>query len=823
MRPLPDLPIEEVVDDLTSAFRSGNRVVLVAPPGSGKTTIVPLRLLDQSWLDGKIVVLEPRRLATRAAARRMAHLLGEEVGQTIGYVTRDERRTSKSTQIEVVTEGVLTRRLQRDPALGGTAVVVFDEFHERNLQTDLGLALILDSIDALRPDLRLLVMSATLDARKVAELIDAPVVSGSGRIHPVDLRWSPLSRTGRLDQHVVSVVRQAMGEPGDILVFLPGMAEIERVARLLEGIDADIHLLHGSLSVQAQDGALLPSARRKVVLSTDIAETSLTVEGVRIVIDSGLARAPRFDHHTGMTRLRTVPISKSSAEQRAGRAGRTEPGVAYRLWSLIEHGTRRPHTEPEITQVDLAGFALELAAWGAPDPSRLSFLDPPPSRTYEEGRSLLRSLGALDHNGRLTEAGRRMLDLPLHPRLAHMIVEAPPGDRWLACVLAAMVDERDPFRRPHGEFGPGQMAPVDLGLRVEAMEGKAHDLADRGAMERLRRRAGDLARRSAADQKDLDSSRAGAVLALAYPDRLAIRRGSPGRFQLRTGTTAYLSPNDSLATEGFLIAADLDGKRKDTRIRLAAAIEPGQVAELFAEDVTEKVGLEWSGDRIVERTERRLGGLVLDTFEQRPAPGPEVAKLLASRIRKLGFQALDPDGRVQAMLDRLEFQGRERTESPQQGWSEQDLLDSLEDWLGSQLVAATSLDELDPMRALKAILPRSGRQPPSQLELSNGRKVRVSYPDGVPRMAVKAQVLYGINQHPTIGGVPVVIEVLSPANRPVQITSDLPGFWKGSWAQVRKEMLARYPKHNWPTEPSRFGADDRHQGSKAPRQNRRSG
>lgn len=804
LTPSTDLPVESVVDELATALQSGNRAVLVAPPGSGKTTIVPLRLLEQAGLDGKIVVLEPRRLATRAAARRMAYLIGEEVGATVGYVTRDDRQTSNATRIEVVTEGVLTRRLQRDPALTGTAMVVFDEFHERNLQTDLGLALTLDSIarrPGLKHPLKLLVMSATLDARRVADLIGAPVVTGTGRLYPVEMRWSPMSRTGRLDQHVASVIRQAIGEPGDILVFLPGMAEIERVARLLDGIDADVHLLHGSLSIQAQDAALLPSTRRKVVLSTDIAETSLTVEGVRIVIDSGQARSPRFDPHTGMTRLRTVPISKSSAEQRAGRAGRTEPGIAYRMWSLIEHGTRRPHSEPEITQVDLAGMALELAAWGTPDPSQLSFLDQPPPRTFREGRELLAALGAIDANGALTETGRRMLELPLHPRLARMVVNADPGDRWLACVLAAVVDERDPFRSR-----PGEHPPADLSLRVEAIGGVDNQWADRRAVERLRARASDLARRAPgpknrADREDPErhaaaSQRSGAVLALAYPDRLAIKRGSAGRFQLKTGTTAFLAATDSLAGEGFLIAADLDGKRKDARIRLAAAIDADDVALTFSSEVETKVTLQWSGDRVVARTERRLGGLALDVSEQPTDPGPDVAKLLAARVRKLGFQSLDPDGRVRAWLDRVEFQGRD------DNLSEKALLANLESWLGSQLNRASSLADLDPLRALKAMAPRQGRQPPSQVELANGRKVRVTYPDGVPRIAVRAQDLYGINRHPEIGGVPMVVEVLSPANRPVQITSDLPGFWKGSWVQVRKEMMSRYPKHDWPADPT---------------------
>jgi ATP-dependent helicase HrpB len=417
---------------------------------------------------------------------------------------------------------------------------------------------------------------------------------------------------------------------------------------------------------------------------------------------------------------------------------------------------------------------------------------------------LLTKLGAIDRVGALTDTGRRMLDLPLHPRLARMIVDADPQDRWLACVLAAVVDERDPFRSR-----PGETPPADLSLRVEAVSGINNDWADRRAVERLRVRASDLARRAPdamkpADRKNPEARgaaapRSGAVLALAYPDRLAIKRGSAGRFQLRTGTTAFLAPTDSIAREGFLIAADLDGKRKDARIRLAAAIDADDVAQMFSTEVETKVILQWSGDRVVARTERRLGGLALDASEQPADPGPDVARLLAARIRKQGFQSLDPDGRVQAWLDRLEFAGGEGRDGD---FSERALLDSLEDWLGSQLNSVASLADLEPIKALKAAAPSRGRQPPSQVELGNGRRVNVTYPDGKPRIAVRAQDLYGITRHPEIGGVPLVVEVLSPANRPVQITSDLPGFWKGSWAQVRKEMMARYPKHDWPADPT---------------------
>jgi ATP-dependent helicase HrpB len=487
----------------------------------------------------------------------------------------------------------------------------------------------------------------------------------------------------------------------------------------------------------------------------------------------------------------------------------------------------------------MAGLALELIAWGSPDPSKLAFLDQPPSRTYAEALDLLEALGAIDRTGSsrtangpsriargpslagpsLTATGRRMLDLPLHPRLGRMVADAEPEDRWLACVLAAVVDERDPFRSKQGESPPSDLAlRVDTIANANNSSADGHPWADRRAMERLRHRANDLARRSgSATENKLNSPRSGAVLALAFPDRLAIRRGSPGRFQLRTGTTAYLAPTDSLASEGFLIAADLDGKRRDARIRLAAAIDADDVAKLFSAEVETKVSLQWAGDRLVERTERRLGGLGLDIAERRPEPGPEVARMLAARIRKLGFLALDPDGRLTAQLGRLAFSNLDGAFSNLDGaFGDQNqrqdpitdryLMEHLEDWLGQQLLKAVALDEIDPIKALASFraassATRKGGQPPSRLELANGRTVKVAYPDGTPRIAVEAQDLYGVDRHPEIGGVRVVVEVLSPANRPIQITSDLPGFWRGSWAQVRKEMMARYPKHNWPINP----------------------
>ena len=488
---LPDLPVLEALPAVADALRDHRSAILVAPPGAGKTTLAPLTLMGEPWLAGqRIVMLEPRRLATRAAAQRMASLLGERVGDTVGYQTRDERHIGPGTRVEVVTEGVLTRRLQHDPSLEGYGLVVFDEVHERNLPTDLGLALLLDARGALRPDLRVLAMSATPDTKGLLKVLgaDTPVASSDGRLHPVDVVWSPMGKQDRVQEATAALVQRALREqPGDVLVFLPGIGEIRGVQRLLEGslpAGVDVFPLAGALSLAEQDEALAPSraGRRRVVLSTDIAESSLTVDGVRVVVDAGLARVPRFDQRTGMSRLTTVSTSRASADQRAGRAGRTEPGTAYRLWSKLEHGTRRAHLEPEITQVDLAGLALELAAWGTPV-DQLRWADAPPARTMQQATELLMRLDALDDDGQLTERGRRMLALPLHPRLARMVAGAAPVDGSLACVVAALLDERDVFRGRPDEL------PADLALRVGAVCGQSHDRADRRDVFRVRTRA----------------------------------------------------------------------------------------------------------------------------------------------------------------------------------------------------------------------------------------------------------------------------------------------------------------------------------------------
>ena len=838
VEPVSAPSLESVLPAVRAALAAdGGSAVLVAPPGTGKTTLVPLALLDEPWAaGGRILVLEPRRLATRAAARRMASLLGEDVGGIVGYRTRDERRVGPRSRIEVVTEGILTRRLQHDPELPGVAVV-FDEVHERNLQTDLGMAFALDAKRTIRPDLRILAMSATIDAGRLAALLSAgsggaavPVIEAGGRPHPVDVRWFPKKPNERLEPAITTVIQTALRrEEGDALVFLPGAGEITRVAQQLEtaGLPAagvDIRPLFGMLGAAEQDAALLPSppGRRRVVLATDIAETSLTVEGVRIVVDSGLARAPRFDVRTGLTRLQTVSISKASAEQRAGRAGRIAPGVVYRLWSKGEHATRRSHNDPEILQVDLAGFALELAAWGTPDADSLAFLDPPPPRTLADGRELLAALAAVDGeaNSRITPLGRRMNDLPLHPRLARMVVvSADSGDKddgILACALAALLEERDVLR------GRPDEVPTDLTLRLALIADPTtrHPSADGRAVGGARRRARELASRAGVDADRLGGLGAvpptdvGRVLSLAYPDRLAVRRSQAGRFQLRTGTGVWVPKGDPLGEEAFLVVADLDGDRREARIRMAAPIDADDVSRRFGEEVEERTSIGWQRDRdeLVERVERRLGGMVLDEITRKPPAGEEVTALLLERVRANGLRALPWDDGSRSLRARVSFLHRVDG-APWPDWSDDALLASLDEWLAPFLLFA---DRPRRSRTARSVggpegAARSRRAgvarfvAPTHVTVPSGRRVRLEYEDvdDAPILAVAVQEMFGSTTTPTIGrSTPVVLHLLSPAGRPVQITRDLAGFWSGSWSDVRKDMAGRYPKHPWPVDPA---------------------
>jgi len=828
-RELPDLPVVEAIDDLLAALSDHRRAVLVAPPGAGKTTVVPLALLDEPWLaDQRIVMLEPRRLATRAAAQRMAATTRTPIGELIGYQTRDERLITANARIEVVTEGVLTRRLQNDPELPGVGAVIFDEVHERNLTTDIGLALTLDAAASLRPDLRIVAMSATPDTDGLTRLLDAPVITSEGRTFPIDVRWLPRtpgrsggSRGGakgrsrpragrgpdRIEPDVVAAVVQALGDDeGDVLVFLPGIGEIRRTERLLHdtlGPNIDVYPLAGALTLAEQDEALAPSpaGRRRVVLSTDIAETSLTVDGVRIVIDSGLAREPRFDARSAMTRLTTVATSRASAEQRAGRAGRTEPGTAYRLWSKLEHGTRAKHRSPEITQADLAGFALELAAWGGADD--LDFIDDPPAGALAQARELLTNLHALDVDDQsITPLGRKMLGLPVHPRLARMIaVDQSP----LACAVAALVDERDIFR--------GRDVPTDLALRVGVISGRrGHDLADRGAVHRLRDRAADLARRARLpfDRGDLDPDRTGAVLLLAYPDRIAALRRA-AQYQLRGGSTAFLPADDSLVDEQFIVAADLDGKRDKARVRLAAAVDLADVLANFGPDIAEQRTITWNTDRndLTETIERRLGSIRLGSRTDRPAAGEATTAALLDRVRTTELRVLGWTAAASSLRERVAFL-HVNVGDPWPDWSLPTLLATLDTWLAPYLPGARSrsdLEGLDLTTVLRSQLPWPegsdlDEVAPSALALPTGRSVHIDYTGEQPTSSVRVQDLFGLTVHPTAGGRPIRLELLSPADRPIQVTADLPGFWAGSWTEVRKEMAGRYPKHRWPDDPA---------------------
>jgi ATP-dependent helicase HrpB len=809
--PFPDLPVAETFDALRAALTTQRRAVLVAPPGAGKTTIVPLALLDQAWLSGRrIVILEPRRLATRAAARRMASLLGERVGDTVGYQTRDERHIGPGTRIEVVTEGILTRRLQGDPELPGVGLVIFDEVHERNLPTDIGLALALDVAANLRPDLRILAMSATPDTQSLIDVLgDVPVIESDGRMHDVDIVWMPRQRRSRIEDDTVAAVQRALREQtGDVLVFLPGIGEITRTQTALRqvvGTDTDVYPLAGALSLADQDLALAPSppGRRRVVLSTDIAETSLTVDGVRVVVDSGLARAPRFDVRTGMSRLTTITTSRSSAEQRAGRAGRVEPGACYRLWSKIEHGTRAAHRSPEIEEVDLAGLVLELAAWGTAADG-LGFPTPPPRKALRAASELLLELEAIDTDHRITDIGRKMLGLPVHPRLARMLVAEPTS---LGCALAVLIDERDMLRGRPDEL------PADLSLRLRILAGRdVHDQADRRSVGRLRDRAHDLARRMRIrfDADLIDADRAGGALLHAFPDRLAARR-RPGQFQLRTGSGAWLPDTDPLAHEAFLVAADLDGKRDRSRIRLAAALDADDVADTFGDQIDETVRLEWDDGRddLVERVERRLGSMQLGATSRRPDPGEATTAALMARTRATGLAVLGWSATSISLRQRVDFLHR-NVGDPWPDWSIATLMATLEEWLAPLLSGATGrndLERVDLAMVLRSQLPWPlgadlEQIAPSRLELPTGRSVPIDYDNDQPTAGVRVQDLFGTTVHPTAGGRPIVLQLLSPADRPIQITADLPGFWAGTWADVRKDLAGRYPKHQWPDDPA---------------------
>lgn len=821
----PALPIDAVLPDISAALARGCNLVLQAPPGAGKTTRVPLALLSAAWLSGqKIVMLEPRRLAARAAARRMAETLGEKVGETVGYRVRFDSKVSAKTRIEVVTEGILVRQIQDDPELSGIGALIFDEFHERSLDADLGLALALETQGALRDDLRLIVMSATLDGGPVAALMgDCPVITSEGRAFPVETRYvPPRANTGpkgrgvpRIDGEMSAVIRQALSkETGSILAFLPGQGEITRVASDLGGTvgnDVIIAPLYGAMDAKAQDLAIqpAPSGKRKIVLSTAIAETSLTIDGIRVVVDSGLQRLPRFDPASGMTRLVTVKSSQASAEQRRGRAGRLEPGVCYRLWAEAEHRARPPFTAPEISEADLAPLTLELARWGVVDPGDLPWLEQPDSAKIDQARDVLRRLEAIDDANRITAMGRAMAGLPVHPRLAHMMLRgAQLGLVDTACALAALLSDRD-FMRGSG---------ADLRLRVEAMaQGRAPKMI-REAAKQLSRRLKDAVRKldeensggGAVDHAD----ETGLLLAFAYPDRIAERRkGGDARYRLSGGRGGVLPNEDRLAAEPWLAVAELDGQAREAKIYLAAPVSRVALEDHFSGQITARTEVFWDSqsESVIARWQRRIGALVLD---EKPAADDvdddQIIAAMIEGIRRMGLSCLPWNKESEALRARLAFlHGLDGENWPDM--SDAALLETLPDWLGPYLGGMSKRSQLRNLNLVEALL--SGidwnrrqdldRLAPSHWTVPTGSHIRIDYRAEGPALPVRLQEMFGATETPKIGGgkVPVTLHLLSPAQRPLQVTSDLEGFWKGSYAQVKAEMKGRYPKHYWPDDP----------------------
>ena len=804
------LPIHAVLEPLKAALRATNAVVLAAPPGAGKTPGVPLALLDQAWRGaGKVLVLEPRRLAARAAADRMAATLGQKAGGTVGYRTRLQSRIGPETRIEVITEGVFTRMILDDPALEGVGAVLFDEFHERSLDADLGLALARESQSVLRDDLRLLVMSATLDIAGVSKLLDgAPVIEAEGRMFPVETLYLGRNAAERFEDAAARAVIQALGEQtGSVLVFLPGQGEIHRtVQRLNERLrdpSVDVVALYGALDKSEQDRAIEPAppGRRKVVLATSVAETSLTIEGVRVVIDGGLSRVPRFEPSSGLTRLATVKVSRSSAEQRRGRAGRVEPGVCYRLWDEEQTRGLVPHQRPEIQEADLTAFALDLARWGAKSVEGLALLDPPPTGALAEARKVLTRLGALDAKGDLTAHGRRLTRIPLAPRLAHMVAVASDQDDALSgAKIAAVLSEP----------GLGGSA-VDLHDRLRGLERDRSPRA-RDAMKLAERWA------RAAGGGSGGEADAGLLLAEAFPERIARARGKPGEVLLASGRGAFLDPTEHMAREPWLAVAELGGGDSRDRIRLAAALDAATLETDLAHriEVEDRLAREPSGKPVIRRI-RRIGALVLD---EKVVGAPDRATMTAalkSEIEAGGLKALNWGEQAGALRARLAF-----LHGLDEIWpdvSDEGLLALREDWLWALLDGARSLGDIGDGKlaeALRGLVPwdlqrRLDNLAPPRLTTPLGSASIDYAAEGGPRVEIRVQELFGVKTHPTVGGgrVPLTLSLLSPARRPVQVTKDLVGFWAGSWAAVRSEMRGRYPRHPWPEDPANAAPTNR--------------
>jgi len=793
------LPVEDVLPDLRAALAVRGEAVLVAPPGAGKTTRVPVGLLDEPWAQGgKLVLLSPRRIAARAAAARMASERGERVGDTIGYRVRLDSRIGPKTRIEVVTEGVFTRMVLDDPELRGVAAVLFDEFHERSLEGDLGLALARDAQSALRPDLKILVMSATLDAARISALLgDAPVIVSEGRMFPVAHVYRPRDPRARLEQETASAVRAALAaESGSALVFLPGVREIERTAEALRADlrdpSVDVRPLYGAMSPADQDAAIAPApaGRRKVVLATSIAETSLTIDGVRIVVDAGLARRPRYEPALGLSRLETVRASQAAITQRAGRAGRLEPGVCWRLWSEGETRALPAFDRPEIMDADLAGLALDLAAWGVSDPSALTWLDPPPKPAWSEAIALLKRLRALDDEGRLTPHGAAIAKLPLPPRLAHMvIVAAEQGEALLAARIAVLLTEQGLGGRD-----------VDLRHRLHRFDGERGQRA-----EAARALAARIARVAGGEAAAVDEERAGPVLALAFPDRVAKARGAG--FVMVNGRAASVDEVSPLSREPFLVIADIAGAAGRAMVLMAAPIAIADIEAMFAGEIETRAAVSVDANGVARgRRTRRLGRVVLSEAPLEKLSADEMRDALLDAVRDEGLVLLNWDDAAKQVRARVAVM-RSLDGEAWPDWGDDALLAAIDDWLAP--VLGTRLSDVDVARALLNTLDYEQRRKldtdtPSRFETPAGSSLLIDYEaEGGPALDVRLQELFGLDKHPSIanGRVPLTLRLLSPAHRPVQTTKDLPGFWRGSYAAVRSEMRGRYPKHPWPEDP----------------------
>jgi ATP-dependent helicase HrpB len=875
---LPELPVTSALPQLREALDHSGSAVLVAPPGAGKTTLVPLALLDAPWLgNSRIVLLEPRRLAARAAARRMASLLGEEPGGTVGYAMRMESRVSAKTRILVVTEGVLSRMILDDPELKGVSAVIFDEFHERSLDGDFGLALALDVKEALRPDLRLLVMSATLDGARVAELIgQAPVIESKGRSFPVAIRYEERPAGTPVDEAMARAIRNALAdEPGSVLAFLPGQREIERTAERLEGrvgSDTDIVPLYGMLDARAQDAAIKPAAegRRKIVLATAIAETSITIDGVRVVIDSGLSRLPKFEPATGLTRLETVRVSRASAEQRAGRAGRTQPGAAIRLWRAEQTAALPAFAPPEILEADLSGLLLDCAAFGVADPSTLAFLDPPPGPAIAEARALLRELDAITPEGRLTESGKAMRKLALPVRLAHMVAEAAKNGRaGEAAMLAVLLTERGlggdsvdldrRLSRFRGEKSPRATAARQLAARLASsplLEGEVSPKATEGvgggrAPSHPPREAGVGGGRALSSPPPPRSASridpplkgegkeapppprsalrtdpphkggaAGVLLLNAWPDRVAKARGERGRFVLANGRGAAIDETDPLAGAPYLVVADLQGKVQNARIASAASVAEEDIRTVLASHLQRRTETTFD---VLKRAVRvretvRLGAIVL-TERMLPAPaGADADRAILDALRQHGLALLPWSKEAETLRQRLSWLNR-GLGAPWPDVSDEALTGTLDGWLRPFLPGEASLARIDGgalLNGLMSLVPHELQRKiatlaPTHFGAPSGSHVPIRYDGEWPVLSIRVQELFGLGRHPAIAGgaVPLTLELLSPAHRPIQTTRDLPGFWRGSWADVRSEMRGRYPRHVWPDDPLVAAATNR--------------